>query len=250
MKYLKEESVVDYESYSFNYRLWAIPENSEDISFLYQSGYLPYSGSEKQLPLYYLCRSSRVCLQDFSLSSENRRVMRKISEAGITLIPKKFSGKEVLDNTEVCDFFLSYFSQKHGKGIMNQERLVSILNYSHQIFTYCYYHHERLIAVVITQESEDFCHYWFSAYDMEARIPLGVGLMIAFAEQQKQVGMKYLYLGTLYGSKSLYKTNLEPLEYFDGNGWVNDMKALKKLLSVQNLRVSQVCDINTPNSFD
>ncbi len=38
----------------------------------------------------------------------------------------------------------------------------------------------------------------------------------------------YVYLGTCYGEKSLYKVrDFKGLSYFDGNQWDNNMKALK-----------------------
>ena len=41
--------------------------------------------------------------------------------------------------------------------------------------------------------------------------------------------LKYVYLGTCYGEKSLYKVrDFKGLSFFDGNQWNNDMKLLKQ----------------------
>jgi hypothetical protein len=40
--------------------------------------------------------------------------------------------------------------------------------------------------------------------------------------------LKYVYLGTSYGEKSLYKVrDFKGLSFFDGNRWNSDMKLLK-----------------------
>ena len=40
--------------------------------------------------------------------------------------------------------------------------------------------------------------------------------------------MAFVYLGTCYGEKSLYKVrDFKGLSYFDGNQWDNDVKTLK-----------------------
>ncbi len=41
--------------------------------------------------------------------------------------------------------------------------------------------------------------------------------------------LEYVYLGTCYGDKSLYKVrDFKGIEFFDGNDWNNDMKLLKQ----------------------
>ena len=47
------------------------------------------------------------------------------------------------------------------------------------------------------------------------------------AKNQK---INFVYLGTCYGKKALYKVrDFKGIEFYDGNGWNNDVKILKKL---------------------
>ena len=42
--------------------------------------------------------------------------------------------------------------------------------------------------------------------------------------------MRYIYLGTCYGEKALYKVrDFKGIEYFDGVEWNNNIKSLKEL---------------------
>ena len=228
MIYFREESQSDYENYKFGYTEWGIPESEGDSEALYNQGYLPYSGSEKQLPVYYLCRSLRITGSEFKVSSENRRVLRKVKEAGIAPSLEIVSGAEAVQNNELINFFLNYFKEHHGESVMSYDRLVSILNYSVHVQVVVYFHNEEIIGAIITQQVGNIVHYWFSAYsDKYPDLPLGMWLMITFIQKYPE---KTAYLGTGYGKKALYKTNIEQIEYFNGNGWKNDLKILKNRL--------------------
>ena len=53
--------------------------------------------------------------------------------------------------------------------------------------------------------------------------------MIDAVREAQKSGKKYLYLGTVYGDKALYKTNFKNLEWWNGNEWISDIKKLKAL---------------------
>jgi hypothetical protein len=44
----------------------------------------------------------------------------------------------------------------------------------------------------------------------------------------KKAGLTHYYLGTVYGAKALYKTNFEPVEWWDGLQWQRDVALLKE----------------------
>jgi arginyl-tRNA--protein-N-Asp/Glu arginylyltransferase len=231
MIYFKDDTLTPISSYHVPYEEWGIPENSADIVDLYQTGYLPYSLDKKEHPLYYRCRSSRVVLKDFSLSSENRRVLRKVQEIGLDLHFEKITGKEALLDAKLLDLFIDYYSERHGDA-MPMARLKAVLIYSEFVWVYVCRQNGELIGAVIVQELKKCSHYWFSAYDLKYfQGSLGLGLILGFLNQLKAEGVfEYAFLGTLYGKKAMYKTNIEQLEYFDGETWVRDLKKLKEQL--------------------
>ena len=232
MRYLREESQSDYAGYHFRYTIWGIPESDQDIETLYNEGYLPYSSAEKLLPIYYLCRSVRVDGNLFKLSSENRRVLKKVAEAGIVAEIRKYSGQEASQNTLLIQFFVEYF-KKHGENVMSTDRVIRLLNYPGQrVFVTTYSYQGEILGAIISQEVGGVAHYWFSAYSNNyPQVSLGMWLMITFIQAHAD---KVTYLGTAYNPKALYKTNIEQVEYFDGNGWVRDLKKLKGLLKSPN----------------
>src|SRR5574341_389964 len=107
MKLLFSEAAPDYTHYIFPYAIWAFPEAEEQPRHFFEKGFLP---SSKNLDRFYLCRSVRGALQEFSPSSENRRVMRKC--AGVTL---RLAPKESFVFTEQWrKFCLTYAESKFG----------------------------------------------------------------------------------------------------------------------------------------
>lgn len=232
MHYYKEEFLANYETYQFGYTEWGVPESDQDIETLYNQGFLPYSGNEKQLPVYYLCRSLRVVGTEFKESSENRRVVKRVVEAGIIPDRIEYSADEALNNEVLKQFFLAYFQKHHGESVMNHERLCRILTHSPYVKVIAYLVQGEYIGAIITQEVGNTAHYWFAAYsDHYTHLSLGMWLMITYIKDYaKHEPNKVIYLGTAYGSKALYKTNIEQIEYFDGNTWKKDLKTLKYLL--------------------
>lgn len=232
MIYLKEESLSNYEDYQFRYTLWGIPESEKDFEVLYGQGYLPYSDLERKLPVFYFCRSLRVPLDAFELSSENRRVLRRVNDAGIVPEKKALTRFEAVANESLIQFFLDYFAEHHGDSVMSRSRLLGILNYDNGLHVDVYAHEGLVIGAIVVIEIGEVHHYWFAAYSNKyPALSLGMWLMLTFIEETKRAGKSgYVYLGTGYNQKALYKTNIGQVEYFDGNGWRNDLVRLKLLM--------------------
>jgi len=73
-------------------------------------------------------------------------------------------------------------------------------------------------------------HYWFCFYDLEKfeGLPLGKYLMLQVIRLCQEDGFRYVYLGTCYGDRSLYKArDFRGVEFFDGAGWQADLNRLK-----------------------
>lgn len=197
-------------------------KKGDHIADLYAQGFLPYSGTKGLQGVYYSARSARIVLQDFTLSSENRR------------IAKKFDGqfeKVTVDGPppeEAYDFCLNYFAQRHGDKAMPRERLELI--FSQVTNTSVYRSGAKVVAYVVSVEDSTFGHYWYSFYDLAyVRQSLGMWLMLDSIRAAKEGGQTYYYLGTVYGEKALYKTNFAPLEWWDGSTWSRDLPKLKEL---------------------
>jgi arginyl-tRNA--protein-N-Asp/Glu arginylyltransferase len=202
-----------------------VRESQDDLSEMYASGYLPHSADPKQKDLFYMARSARVPLEEFSFTSENRRIAKRFDD---TLTTKKIRAGEI--PAEVLELFLDYFAKRHGKNVMPRERLERILS-SDLPLVFTVYENETVpLAAVLEVSGKEFRHFWFSAYDLAlTEQSLGMWLMLDCARRAKEEGVRHYYVGTVYGPKALYKANLEPLLWWDGTKWSDDIKKLKAL---------------------
>lgn len=229
MKIIHSEFSHSYKTYQFGYTLYAQREAGDHIEPIYEQGFLPYSGNKDIRDMYYMARSARIALGAFSSSSENRRIIKKFQDVSFT--KKIYPAKHFIHNKNFFDFCLTYFEERHGAGIFSAERLMFILKYSPETYVieYCDTE-EKPVAYVITIQSKNIDHYWFSFYRLElAYKSFGVWLMLDSILSAQESKKKYLYLGTVYEEKALYKTNFSPLEFWNGNEWVADVKELKRL---------------------
>ena len=226
MKEFKSEFAHSYKTYSFGYTNYALQEKGDNLSEIYKLGYLPYSGSENIKDILYMCRSARLNLKKFKLSSENRRIARKF-DGGFDkkIIP---TDKFKVD-TKFIKFCTDYFEKRHGPNIMPKKRLLTIINSGFLTNIVEYRKNGKIVAYVFMANDKNISHYWYSFYDLDLVFKsLGLWIMIDAVREAKRKKKSHFYLGTVYGEKALYKTNFNNLEYWDGNNWVEDRKKLRK----------------------
>jgi arginine-tRNA-protein transferase len=227
MKVLSKAPPVDFDIYVARADTTYIEREDEPLEVLYALGFLPYSGAQGVHNIFYNARSARIDLQNFTLTSENRRIAKKFDG--------QFSKERVpfrdFDSTEAfIDFCVSYFAQKHGASAMPRERLDYILHSGLITSTSIYRSAAKPVAYVLEVGEGAMAHFWFSFYDLAyARQSLGLWLMLDCLRDAQAAGKKYYYLGTVYGEKALYKTNFMPLQWWDGQMWSINMRALKTL---------------------
>jgi len=80
--YFSSEHAFHYDSYTFGYACYASRIGDEPLDEIYVQGFLPYSGNpdlSSEL-IFYRARSGRVNLASFELSSENRRIIKKMAD--------------------------------------------------------------------------------------------------------------------------------------------------------------------------
>lgn len=229
-EYFISEHAIDYESYTFSYSLYKKYHPTKDLLEYYDQGFLPYSGDKvfMENSVFYMARSTRVALKDFTCSSENRRILKKFSKDYFSISQKRAS--ECLHDKEFLDFCLYYFSNKHGERIMSLDRLQRILGMFSETMVTCYRDSAgRLRAGVIEVQVEKIAHYWFSCFDLSQEYSsLGMWLMLNHVLFAQESNKEFIYLGTLYGEKALYKTNIPSISFWNGVSWIEDTPRLKK----------------------
>lgn len=228
MKIFLSESLVDYQTYTFNYAVYCIRENRHELPQIYDKGFLPYSNDVKlEYETYYLARSLRVDLERFKETSENRRVIKKISilDPSFRKIPiDEFD----IDDADFQDFCFDFAGKRFSEPL-SRERLKYILKTKSISDIFEFSLGDKQVGYVIAIIEGEMLHYWFAFFDLNyPEYSLGKFMMYSVINWSHQNGLKYVYLGTSYGEKSLYKVrDFKGLSFFDGNQWKADMKSLK-----------------------
>lgn len=236
MKIVFSEYKSDYQNYIFPYAIWAFPEDGEAPSKLFAHGFLPTS---RNMDRYYMCRHIRVRLNDFSLSSENRRILRKGENIEAELIP-------------LADFdytparrkaYKNYADIKFGKDVMDYDRLDSL--FDSKIITHLMVFRDikqdkEIGTVTLFIEPEKFVYYYYAFYDLDyyAR-NLGMFMMTATTKYFAEHNFDFIYLGTCYTKNALYKTQFKGSEFFTGFSWSNNIKELKFLIKRDTQTIGQ-----------
>lgn len=241
MRIFNSEFAHSYENYSFGYCNYVEREKGDKLWEIYQKGYLPYSGSFDKKDIFYMARSARIDLKNFALNSENRRITKRFDgKFEKEIVPlSKFNWKD----EKFLSFCADYFAVRHGKKVMPKERLLFLL--SSGIISDVVIYKDGVVpkAYIFLVSDNQMSHFWFSFYDISLVYQsLGMYLMIEAARDAVKFRKKYLYLGTVYAEKALYKTNFDNLEYWNGSEWSRDMKKLKKRSRTDNERTVNIVD--------
>ncbi len=228
MRIFFSEAPPDYETYTFPYAIYAEMENNDLTEEVYRRGFLPYSDI-RYIPegkiLFYLSRSIRIDLQRFELTSENRRIRKKMANTGISF---EVVSKKQINFYQIKEFVQNYVHQRIGN-TMSEKRLHYIFHHPLMNKIAVFGNETKTTGYVWLVENNKMRHYWFAFFDT-ALMSYGIGkwMMEQMISDAKEQGMHYIYLGTCYGPKALYKIrDFKAVEYFDGNRWISAIKHLK-----------------------
>ncbi len=242
MKRFKSEFAHSYATYSFGYCEYAVLERGEGLHEAYDEGFLPFSGSPDIKHTLYMARSARIDLKKFVPNSENRRILRRFdgpAQRGPSSAQRsgklqrnifpfaRFDIKDPLFRT----FCLEYFAKRHGERVMPAERFDTILHAGFITHIVEYTDADGVIVgYVFLCDDDIMSHFWFSFYDLAyAYQSLGLWLMLDCARMAQENKKRFFYVGTVYGEKALYKTNIDSLEFWDGEMWKDDVRLLRTL---------------------
>lgn len=228
MKIFRSESFVDYSTYTFNYANYCIKEDQSEIPEIYNKGFLPYSNNvELKHETYYLARSLRVDLVNFKETSENRRVLKNIAELNPTFKIISIANFDI-NNNDFKNFCLAYAEKRFSEPI-DAKRLNYIFNTKSISHVFEFEIASKKVGYVISIIEGNTLHYWFAFFDLNYQnYSLGKFMMFSVINWASENNLEYVYLGTCYGEKSLYKVrDFKGLAFFDSNQWNNDMKLLK-----------------------
>ena len=231
MKIFYSENNVNYSSYTFNYAIYCLKEKQAELPQIYNKGFLPYSANTALTKdIFYLARSLRVDLENFVDSSENRRVARKAAELNIEI---KCTPKNEFEITEEFIRFCSdYAADRFSGNSMSKERFEYVLSRDITTHIISFHNNENTFGYLLACKEGDMLHYWFAFFDTEylRSHSLGKWMMWRTIVWAKEQGLAHIYLGTCYGTHSLYKVrDFKSIQFFVGVKWNHNVKQLKQL---------------------
>lgn len=204
--------------------------SNENIDSLYDKGYV---FTRKGLGVMHQTRSMRVRLDDFELSSENRRILRKTEGLELSVLPLPYANYVWSIGKLAKDFY----DTKFGKGVFSANKVKKLITEEDGNFN-------RLLAYTppflggsgggigycIAHETAVLLHYSYPFYNLEADKNTGMGMMLRAIVWAKESGREFFYLGSAQRPSDTYKLQFSGLEWFDGKKWSTNHDALKQVL--------------------
>ncbi len=181
-------------------------------------------------------RSVRIDLNKFSLSSENRRILKKTENLWIEMMvlpSEKYDFK-------VGKMAKDFYDQKSGKGTFSVQKIKEIItdkengSFNRMINLYQRKDDGENIEIghAICLETPNIIHYSYPFYDIEiAPKDSGLSMMLKTILYAKENKKKYFYIGSLQRTSDKYKLQFSGLEWFNGKSWTDNLELAKNTLS-------------------
>ncbi|PIQ92426.1 MAG: hypothetical protein COV70_00645 [Parcubacteria group bacterium CG11_big_fil_rev_8_21_14_0_20_39_22] len=155
-------------------------------------------------------RSVRIDLEKFDLTSENRRILRKVDKFKVGKFEVPYGGYDWTIGKLAKDFYDSRGADFSANKI--KEILTSDKSNFNTLFTYTEDDAEIPLGYAICFETENILHYAYPFFDhIHYPKDTSMAMMLEAIEYAKKTNKKYIYLGSL----SQYKTQFKGFEWFD-----------------------------------
>jgi arginyl-tRNA--protein-N-Asp/Glu arginylyltransferase len=222
MKYIFLEEEYKYKEYKFPYKVYLEREEGDKTDQIFENGFLP---TRIRNNLFYLCRSLRVNLKNFNLSSENRRILRKTEYLQIEL--KEMSNFEY--HYTLGKKAMEFYRNRFGEKILSARKAKWIFNSGFFNGVLIFKDQKETVGHCPVMKTEKLIFYAYPFYNLAYLDKnIGMGMMTKTVNYAKENGYDYVYLGTVYTEESLYKMQFEGLEYSDGVKWSTDLDRVKE----------------------
>jgi hypothetical protein len=229
MKLIFTEAKSDFHNYIYPYNILAIPDKGEPPSALINRGFL-VSPSSRKTAKYTLVRSIRIRLENFTIHSKNRRVIRKNEGITCELIPRQnFSYSPAWQ--DLCKTFAD---ARFGSNIMSTERLSRIFTseFLTHLMVFTDTATNRAVGILLLYVEEPIVYCLLPFYDLAyMEHHLGMYQAVKAVQHFADQGYTFFYFGSGYGDKALYKTQFRGTEFFSGHSWSDDLAELKQRIA-------------------
>jgi len=201
--------------------------SDKNITSLYDKGYI-FARVKKGA--MYKTRSMRICLDNFVLSSENKRILKKTEDISMTTEPIPYAKYDWTIHKMGKDFYTTKFGDKTFsankiKELMTDEKKSN--------FNRCFVYQEnnKEQGYCIALETDKIIHYCYPFYNLEYQNKnMGMGMMLKAILYAKAKNKQYIYLGSASRQTDTYKLQFSGIEWFDENVWSTHLDKLKNIL--------------------
>jgi arginine-tRNA-protein transferase len=167
----------------------------------------------------YACVPVRIPVAEFIPSRSQRRCQQRNMDLELNIHVAEF-------NEAHFQLYRRYMEARHPGGSMDSNdpdayRRVMSATWSNTVL-YEYRHGSEILAVAVVDQCDDSLSAVYTFYKPEeAKRSLGVFAILSQVEQARRSGRDWVYLGywNADSPKMAYKTQYQPLEYFDGLAW-------------------------------
>lgn len=179
-------------------------------------------------------RSVRIDLSRFELSSENRRILKKVEELVINtrqlpILKAEMNKAGIPLYIDIGSAAKYFYDTKFEKGIFSTKKIYDILASTENNFNLLLNYSD--IGYAICYGNNEIIHYSYPFYDLKkSPKDMGLGMMTKAIIWAKDAGLKYIYLGSLQRPGDVYKLQFEGIEWFDGKKWQKDTEKVKMIL--------------------
>ncbi len=207
-------------------------KNTDDIASLYNEGFVFV---RKGKNVMQKIRSLRLDLEDFELTSENRRILKKTEN--IYIEKQELPYNKYAYTIHKMGFI--YYKTRFGDKVMTANKIREMfMNMDKSNMNIVFIYKDKNLNNVgsaqgyaLSYMNNSMVHYSYPFYDLSYfNSNMGICMMLKAIIFAKEHNLKYIYLGSVYKKESIYKLQFKGLSWFDGEIWNKDIKGLKEKL--------------------
>jgi len=177
-------------------------------------------------------RSLRINLKNFSLNSENRRVLRKTDGLKMFSSPLPLCLADY--DWRIQKLGKDYYETKFGKGVFSANKIKELVtDIEKSNFNLLLRYIEKFpMGYAICYGNNEILHYAYPFYNLlQYQNNYGMAMMLGAIIYAQESHLCYIYLGSASKPADKYKLQFEGLEWFDGQNWQNDLGELNKIIN-------------------
>lgn len=209
----------------------------EKVADFYAAGYV---FTRRDKGVMHQTRSVRVNLAKFKLSSENRRILKKVENIEMEMLDMPLPAEKY--DWNIGKMAKDFYAAKFGPSIMTANKIKELVTDEEKsnfnsLLVFRTGADSKAIGYCIayvggTLDTGVMYHYGYPFYDLEdTPKDMGLGMMTMTLDWAMRVGVKYVYLGSLQRPSDVYKLQFEGIEWFDGKEWSSDVEGVKRVLA-------------------